>query len=148
MSGSQRCTGVGWIVVAALLALPGTGSAEHPQGGAGPPMPILLRISGFVSSAPAGSQLLGPLTLGVDQAIVTLQLTGVQTLNGPLTEGRAALRQFDLYSPNLLLVGDPKLLAMVRQAPPGTQLTIFGYHHGGDRRLILSNVETGPPPTP
>src|SRR5512136_2903381 len=89
---------------AALLALLAGGpvSAEQFGGSAGVPQPLLLRISGFVGRAPQGTPSLGSLTLGVDHRVVTLDLSGVQTLNGPLTEGPAALRQYDLYTPNLL----------------------------------------------
>jgi hypothetical protein len=109
--------------------------------GAGVPQPLLLRISGFVDGAPEGTLSLGPFALGVGQAVVTLDLSGVQTLNGPLTEGPAALRQFELYTPNLLVVGEPKVLRSLMDAVPHAQITLFGYVHQGARRMFVVDVQ-------
>lgn len=112
--------------------------------GAGPAVlqPLLLRISGFAGGAPAGITTLGTFTFGVDNQVVTLDLSAVQTLNGPLTEGPAALRDFELYSPNLLIVGDPALLRRFADAPPHTQITLFGYVRSGARRMYVVQMET------
>ena len=72
---------------------------------------------------------------------MTLDLSAVQTLNGPLTEGPAALRQFDLFSPNLLLVGEPAILRSLADATPHAQVTLFGYLHQGARRMFVVQVE-------
>jgi hypothetical protein len=98
-------------VVALVLALTaGTASASDLSSGLGLPQPTLLRLTGFVGGAPQGAATIGTVTLGLDHTVATLDLSEVQTLNGPLTEGRSALRQFDLYSPNILLIGDRTLL--------------------------------------
>lgn len=109
--------------------------------GAGIPQPILVRITGFVHSAPAGETTLGPLTLGVDHQTKTLALTAVQMLNGPLTEGPAALRQYWLYHPNILLVGNAELLRAVRSAPAHRKLTLFAYILSGTQRMLLVQVD-------
>lgn len=131
------------LIVAAVLALVGTATAQgiHPGPGAGIPQPILIRISGFIGNAPGGTTTLGPLTLGVHDQVVTVELTEVQMLNGPLTEGRSALRQSDQYNPNLLVVGDPALLRQLSTAPVQSKLTLFGYLRGGDRQLLLVQVD-------
>ena len=100
----------------------------------------LLRIRGYVGNAPADARVLGPLTVGIDSKRLTLQLTDVQMLNGPVTEGRSVLRAFELYDPNLLFVGDPQLVDQVREAPPGAYLTIFGYIVG-EQRMLLVEIE-------
>ena len=122
-----------------LVCLPA--QAENLGSGAGVLQPLLMRISGFVDSAPAGAPSLGPFTLGVDDTVVLLDLSAVQTLNGPLTEGPAALRQFDLYNPNLLVVGDPGILRNLTGASPHTQVTLFGYVHPGARRMFVVEVD-------
>ncbi len=109
--------------------------------GVGASRPILLRLRGFVGSAPQGVATLRPFTLGIDSTVITLDLADVQTLTGPLTAGRAALHQFDLFNPNLLLVGERALLQHIRGTPPHTQITIFGYVRQGARRLLVVRVE-------
>lgn len=129
---------VGVVLVAAAWAsgqsLPGG------AGGAGIPQPPLLRLIGFVGSAPAGMKTLGPITLGIDRSVKTLDLTEVQMLNGPLTEGRAALRQSELYNPNLELIGDRGLLRRISAAADHTKLTLFGYLRSSGRRLLVVQV--------
>lgn len=117
-------------------------AAEDLGSGAGPPQPVLLRISGFVGRAPTGVPTLGTFTLGVQNSVVTLELSSVQTLNGPLTEGPAALRQFALYDPNLLVVGDRGILRRLTDAVSQTQITLFGYVHQGARRMLVVQVDT------
>jgi len=124
------------IMVASVPA-----AAQHLSSGAGVPQPLLLRISGFVGGAPRGTLSLGTFTFGFDDRVIALDLSGVQTLNGPLTEGPAALRQFDLYSPNLLLVGDPDILRKLADAAPHAQITLFGYLHQGARRMFVVQVD-------
>ena len=116
-------------------------AAQHLSSGAGVPQPMLLRISGFVGGAPRGELSLGTFTLGFDDRVIALDLSAVQTLNGPLTEGPAALRQFDLYSPNLLLVGDPDILRKLADAAPHAQITLFGYLHQGARRMFVVQID-------
>jgi hypothetical protein len=118
-------------------------AAESLGSGAAVLQPLLLRISGFTDGAPQGTSTLGSFTLGVDHKVVTLELSAVQTLNGPLTEGSAALGQFDLFHPNLLLVGDRELLRNLAGAMPHTPVTLFGYVHPGARRMYVVQVETG-----
>lgn len=100
----------------------------------------LLRLRGYVGSAPTDARVLGPLTIGVDSKTLTLQLTEVQTLNGPVSEGISVLRAFDLYDPNLLFIGDAKLTDQVRQAATGAYLTVYG-HVVGEQRLLLVEVD-------
>ncbi len=129
-----------WATLASLLvAFPARG--ETLGSGAGVLAPLLMRISGFVDGAPAHAQSLGAFTLGVDDTVVELELSAVQTLNGPLTEGPAALRQFDLFNPNLLVVGDSEILRKLTDAPPHTQVTLFGYVHPGARRMFVVEVD-------
>lgn len=130
----------GLATLAGVLAAPL--AAENLGSGAGVLQPLLLRISGFTGGAPAGTPTLGTFTLGVDKTVVTLDLSGVQTLNGPLTEGPAALRQFDLYTPNLLLVGERAVLRSLTDAAPHTPITLFGYVHPGARRMFVVQIET------
>ena len=132
---------VGLATLGGLL-VGGLVSAEQFGGSAGVPQPLLLRISGFVGGAPQGTPSLGSFTLGVDHRVVTLDLSAVQTLNGPLTEGPAALRQYDLYTPNLLLVGDSNLLRQLTDAMPHAPITLFGYVHPGARRMFVVHIET------
>ena len=131
---------LGPTMVAMILAsAPAT--AQHLSSGAGVPQPMLLRISGFVGGAPQGALSLGTFTFGVDDKVVAVDLSAVQTLNGPLTEGPAALRQFDLYSPNLLLIGEPDVLRNLTDAAPHAQVTLFGYLHQGARRMFVVQVD-------
>ena len=125
---------VAYAIIAALVLYANTAPAEHV------PEPILLRFTGFVASAPEGEKTLGTLTLGIDHAVTTVELAAVQMLNGPLTEGPAALRAFELYNPNLLCVGSRKLLDSIRAAPPRRQITVFGYLRG-PRRLLVVEVQ-------
>jgi hypothetical protein len=106
--------------------------------GAGNLQPTLIRVTGFVSAAPQGITTLGPLTLGIGHKVQTLQLTAVQTLNGPLTEGPAALRHYWLYEPNVLLVGNAGLLKEIRSAPAQTKLTLFAYVEGSNSMLVVA----------
>jgi hypothetical protein len=132
---------VGLAILASLLAwMPA--AAGNLGSGAVVLQPLLLRISGFAGSAPAGIPTLGTFTFGVGNKVVTLDLSAVQTLNGPLTEGPAALRDFELYTPNLLVVGDPALLRSLSDAAPHTQITLFGYVHTGARRMYVVQMET------
>lgn len=110
--------------------------------GAGVAQPTLLRISGYVGGAPPDAKTLGAVTLGIDHTVVTFALRAVQSAGGELTEGRAALRQTELYNPNLLVVGPPALLQQISTAPPHAQLTIFGYLNGNSRRLMVVQVDT------
>jgi hypothetical protein len=129
------------MLAATVASVPA--AAQHLGSGAGVPQPTLLRISGFVDGAPSGTLSLGTLTFGVDDKVIALDLSGVQTLNGPLTEGPAALRQFDLYSPNLLLIGNPDILRKLADATPHAQITLFGYLHQGARRMFVVQVDAG-----
>lgn len=113
----------------------------EPGPGAGFPLPLLVRITAFVDTAPPGEQTLGPLTVGVDHQVKTLALIAVQMLNGPLTEGRAALRQQSLYHPNFLLIGNPELLQQIRSAPAQSKLTLFGYFRPGSTRMLVVEVD-------
>jgi len=110
--------------------------------GAGVAQPTFLRLSGYVGGAPPDAKTLGTVTLGIDRTVVKLDLTAVQSAGGSLTEGRAALRQTELYNPNLLLVGPPAVLQTISTAPPHTQLTIFGYLNGNSQRLMVVQVDT------
>ena len=127
------------VLTGALACTPA--AAENLGSGAGVLQPLLFRISGFVGGAPPGIPTLGPFTFGVDHSVVALDLSGVQTLNGPLTEGPAALRQFDLYSPNLLLVGEQDVLRNLTEAAQHTEVTLFGYVHPGARRMFVVQVD-------
>jgi hypothetical protein len=130
-----------WRVALTLALATGTASALQVGSGAGVPQPPLLRLTGFVGSAPDGVTTLGSVTLGFDQTVATLALAEVQTLNGSLTEGLSALRQYDLYSPNMLLVGDRALLQRISDAPPRARITLYGYVRGTDR-LFVVEVQT------
>ncbi len=131
---------LGSVMLATMVAsLPA--AAQHLSSGAGLPQPMLLRISGFVGGVPPGTLSLGTFTFGVAGKVIALDLSGVQTLNGPLTEGPAALRQFDLYNPNLLLVGDPDILRKLVVAAPHAQITLFGYLHQGAWRMFVVQVD-------
>lgn len=138
-SGTRSILGVAALVT--LLASPPV-AAAHVGSSAGVLGPLLLRITGFVGRVPDGIPTLGTFTVSVDSTVVTLDLSAVQTLNGPLTEGPAALRQFDLFTPNLLVVGDRGLLRQLAAAAPHTQITVFGYVHPGARRMFVVQVET------
>jgi hypothetical protein len=129
--------------IAALVALLASTpvAATSVGSNAGVLAPLLLRITGFVEGPPSGTPTLGTFTVGVDAAVIRLELSAVQTLNGPLTEGPAALRQFDLFTPNLLVVGDPGVLQQLIDAVPHTQITLFGYVHPGARRMFVVQVE-------
>jgi hypothetical protein len=136
--GTWSILPVGMLV--ALLAFTPV-AAAHVGSNAGVFGPLLLRITGFVGAAPDGTATLGRFTVDVDTTVVTLDLSAVQTLNGPLTEGPAALRQFDLFTPNLLVVGERGLLQQLTDALPHTQITLFGYVHPGARRMFVVQVE-------
>jgi hypothetical protein len=130
------------VLLAALALLLARAAGAFDFGpGAGIAEPPLLRLTGFVASAPQGTRTLGTETFGVGSTVVTLQLTAVQTLNASLTEGPAALRQFDLYTPNLELIGEPSLLERVREAPEQTKITLWGYVMTGAQRLLVVQVE-------
>jgi hypothetical protein len=130
------------IAAAGLLALLcGAGTARAGfNSGAGVGEPTLLRLTGFIGAPPPGATTLGTVTLGVDHTVATFHLAAVQTLNGALTEGRAALRQTELYNPNLLLAGKADLLRRITSEPPQTKLTLFGYL-SGTRRLVVVQVD-------
>jgi len=138
-AGTRSILGVAALVT--LLAFTPV-AAAHVGSNAGVLGPLLLRVTGFVGGAPDGTPTLGPFTVDVDSTVVALDLTAVQTLNGPLTEGTAALRQFDLFTPNVLVVGDRALLHLLTDAVPHTQITLFGYVHPGARRMFVVQVET------
>lgn len=138
----RRITQAGVTTTAVLLLELNTAAAVHLGASAGIPQPILLRLTGFIDSAPQGERTLGTVTLGADRTVTTLELSAVQTLNGPLTEGPSALRQVEQYRPNLLLIGDQTLLESIRAAPPHTKITVFGYIRG-PHRLIVVDVQTG-----
>lgn len=123
----------------AFLLATGTAAAQglHIGPGAGALQHVLVRVTGFVKDAPNGVATLGSLTLGVGHKVETLALTGVQVLNGPLTEGPAALRQYWLYNPNLLLIGNSRLLEEISSAPTQTKLTLFAYLEGSNRMLVV-----------
>jgi hypothetical protein len=127
------------IIATALTMLAAqTYAAEGFRGpSVGTLQPTLIRVTGFVSHAPHGVTTLGSLTLGVGHKVETLQLAGVQTLNAPLTEGPAALRHYWLYNPNILLIGDPRLMDEIRSAPAETKLTLFAYVEGSNRMLVV-----------
>ncbi len=129
------------VALTGLLCCAGAAAAFDTGPGAGIPEPILIRITGYVQTAPSGETTLGPFTLGVGDKIQTLALTAVQMLNGPLTEGPAALRQYWLYNPNVSLVGKPELLRAVRSAPAQTKLTLFAYILSGTQRMLLVQVD-------
>ncbi len=138
----NACVGcVTVIALATLLSCVEAAVAFDTGPGAGIPEPILIRITGYVHTAPSGETTLGPFTLGIDHQIQTLALTAVQMLNGPLTEGPAALRQYWLYHPNILLVGDPELLRAIRSAPPQTKVTLFAYILSGTQRMLVVQVD-------
>ena len=138
--GGMCTSGLAALALALVLATPA--SALQFGAGAGVAQPLLLRISGFVGGAPQSVPTLGRFTLGVGKAIVTLDLSAVQTLNGPLTEGPAALQLFDLYTPNLVAVGEEAVLRGLTGAPLHTQITLFGYIRAGARRMYVVQVET------
>jgi len=128
------------VITAAALAILAaeTPAAEgHQVPGVGTLQTILIRVTGFVNGAPPGVTTLGPLTLGVDHKVETLELTAVQIINGPLTEGPAALRQYWLYNPNLLLIGNSGLLKEISSAPTQTKLTLFAYLEGSNSMLVV-----------
>lgn len=78
---------------ALVTLLVSTPVAAAPVGStAGVLEPLLLRITGFVGGAPDAIPTLGRFVLGIATTVITLDLSAVQTLNGPLTEGTAALR--------------------------------------------------------
>lgn len=125
------------ITAAALAMLAAQTSAADGLHGPGTLQPTLIRVTGFVKDAPNGVATLGSLTLGVGHKVETMALTGVQILNGPLTEGPAALRQYWLYNPNLLLIGNSRLLEEISSAPTQTKLTLFAYLEGSNRMLVV-----------
>jgi hypothetical protein len=125
------------IAGALLLLATGTSAAQGAHPGVGNLQPTLIRVTGFVNNAPEGVTTLGPLTFGVGRKVETLQLTGVQTLNGPLTEGPAALRHYWLYEPNVLLIGNAGLLKEISSALPQTKLTLFAYVEGSNSMVVV-----------
>ncbi len=141
----MSATLTGRLAAATLLLLVGIGvgpaSGQIPGPGAGLPQPLLLRITAFVNAAPPGEQTLGPLTVGLDHTVETLELIAVQMLNGPLTEGRSALREYSLYHPNLLLIGTAEILKQISSAPAQAKLTVFGYIRPGSNRMLVVQVD-------
>jgi hypothetical protein len=126
-------------IAGALLALAtGIPAAQGLRPGVGNLQHTLIRVTGFVNNAPEEVTTLGSLSLGVDHKVETLALTGVQTLNGPLTEGPAALRQYWLYEPNVLLIGNVGLLKEISSAPAQTKLTLFAYVEGSNSMLVVA----------
>lgn len=109
---------------------------------AGRTQTYLLRLRGYVGNAPSDARVLGSLTVGIDSKGLTLQLTDVQTLNGPVAEGMSVLRPFALHDPNLVFIGEPKLVGQVAEAPVGTYLTIYGYIVS-EQRMLLVEVQPG-----
>ncbi|HXQ24443.1 MAG TPA: hypothetical protein VN812_22360 [Candidatus Acidoferrales bacterium] len=141
MNRMTSCTLAGTVFALSFACAPVL--AGDLGGGAGLPQPTLLRLTGFIGSAPQGTPTtLGAVTLGLDHTVTKLDLCDVQTLNGPLTEGRAALRQFDLYSPNILLVGDRALIAGISAAPAHSKISVWGYVMPGARRLLVVDVQS------
>ena len=136
------------LITALMLLLAETAGAFDVGPGVGLAEAPLLLLTGFVGRAPQGVPTLGTETLGVGSRVVTLELTAVRTLNASLTEGRAALRQFDLYTPNIELIGDPSLLERVRQAPEQTKVTLWGYAFTGVQRLLVVQVDFPEPGRP
>jgi hypothetical protein len=141
MKGGEEVTMRAVRMAALMLLLAGAARAFDVGPGVGLAEPPLLRLTGFVGSAPQGTRTFGRETFGVGSRVVTLELTAVQTLNASLTEGPAALRQFDLYTPNLELIGEPSLLERVREAPEHSQITLWGYVMTGAQRLLLVQVD-------
>ncbi len=140
---TRQIAGVGLALVL-LAAFPVASLGGYPGvGGGGSPQPLLLRLTGFVGEPPTNADPMARVTLGIGQrTVVTMALTAIQIMNGPLTEGPAALEPFVLYEPNLLLVGDPALLVRLQTWSPNVPAVVYGYLRGGSRRMVIVAVDS------
>jgi hypothetical protein len=79
-------------------------------------------------------------------------MTNIIVLTGAAL-GADVLQAIEPIHPNLILNGDPNLLAEIASAKPNQLLKITGYTAFGPQRILVTTVEmsapiTGPTPTP
>src|SRR5579884_3074237 len=116
------------VLVAALFFGVATADGVPPGG-----RPIVLRITGRL--APTHAAATGT--------------TDARTLpRGDPIAGQDLVQALLPLGGRLRISGPPPLLARLRRAPVGSEVTLAGMGFSGDRNLLLTRVDVTPPPAP
>jgi hypothetical protein len=139
-----------WCVLVAAFLLGVAAADGVPPGG----RPIVLRITGRLApTRAAATGTIAALVLEVrgEPAPVRrwLGVTDARTLprRDPVA-GQDLVQALLPLGGRLRVSGPPALLARLRQAPVGSEVTLEGMGFSGDRNLLLTRVDVTRPPPP
>ncbi len=136
------------LAALALFAATGLAVAQSVQPPAATAPPLILRLEGVIQNnkgAATGSGF-AAVSLGFFGGSSDVQrwlgVTKARTLGGDQTlSGRDVLDLVASFTPNFLVAGPEKVVAQLRDAPPGTPIRVEGLVHRGSRTFYLRYVE-------
>jgi hypothetical protein len=149
-AGVYRAMMPHWGVLVAGLLLGVVPAGGVPPGG----RPIVLRITGRLApthAAAAGTIAALALEVRGEPGPVRrwLGVTDARTLpRGDPIAGQDLVQALLPLGGRLRVSGPPALLARLRRAPVGSEVTLEGMGFSGDRNLLLTRVDVTPPPAP
>ncbi len=139
-----------WCVLVAAFLLGVAAADGVPPGG----RPIVLRITGRLApTRAAATGTIAALALEVRGEPTPVRrwlgVTDARTLpRGDPIAGQDLVQALLPLGGRLRISGPPPLLARLRRAPVGSEVTLEGMGFSGDRNLLLTRVDVTPPPAP
>ncbi len=139
-----------WCVLVAAFLLGVAAADGVPPGG----RPIVLRITGRLApTRAAATGTIAALALEVRGEPTPVRrwlgVTDARTLpRGDPIAGQDLVQALLPLGGRLRISGPPPLLARLRRAPVGSEVTLEGMGFSGDRNLLLTRVDVTRPPPP
>ncbi len=132
------------FVLATLVALPATLSAQLPRIGTEP-----YTLEGIVAADRDGARTAGwfAVSVGVIGDPAPARWVGVTAFlpwNGDPFIGRQDLRRLLPSTPTLLFTGPPDLVGQFQRAPAGSRLVVRGMLNRASRNFMLSAIKVTP----
>lgn len=114
----------------------------------GQPFRPLIKLVGFVNAPPAPMSPQPVLTLALpgDEKRYLFTLTDMRIMAGPLITPGKVLSEVKPYSTSFYLRAPQEVVAQIRSATPGEQLSILAEYSRSDRVLLVKGVEKNEEP--
>lgn len=106
-------------------------------------IPKLIRITGHVGDPLPTDKGAEDWYFGYKDTQIRFQCLDLKVLSDATLPG-SIVAHVDLYRPNFMLFGDPKLMAKLQTATPNETVQIVGYYRRVGRDILVNEVTVGP----